>query len=302
MKKRLKLTLLALVCHSIPSLASASAPIPASLSTPTIKECTSDRCLTQFKRLKKFARYGNPEAGLFVARAYLTGDGLDQDVERSYRYFLKAMKKGSREAMFYLQDMTRQGIGTEQDIERADELLQFAIDKKYGPAMYLKAVTTLNLDGSANNNQDEITLLERAVEQNHKPSTYLLANMLEYGEGIEQDEYRAAQLYRKLAPNNYEDSYQRFHQLKNNHVASTNQVKAAKFAALPGDIEVIEVVGRKLSYDAKLDSVVLRIKKNPLFQGTASADSHIRGKTCKESSGACGIIPMEEVKEFLKIH
>jgi len=40
--------------------------------------CESNNCQKLFKKLKKYANWGNPEAQVLVGTAYLTGNGLEK--------------------------------------------------------------------------------------------------------------------------------------------------------------------------------------------------------------------------------
>ncbi|MFT4926635.1 MAG: TPR repeat protein [Phenylobacterium sp.] len=267
--------------------------IESASATPALddKQCISEHCQQQFKRLRKYARYGNPKAQLLVANAYLTGDGLASDLTMAVRYLNKARINGSIAAGYILADLYRQGVGVEQDTARADSLVNTAVKHNYGPALYAKARQTLNLESTENDK--EIKLLEIAALGHHKPSAYLLAQMYEYGEGVAQDSYQAAKYFNYLSRSGYKDSQQRFTALLKQSKASSKSASSPalyqQIASLQNDIEVIGITAKKLSFDKKLDITYTKIKQNENYQGIATG-SRIAGANCRKSSYRCGAV------------
>lgn len=298
LSKRLRLSVLSIsICFSLSAVALESSTQKESSTqeqaSTSNKKCKTEHCFKQFKRMRKYARYGNPEAQVIIANAYLTGDGLEQDLERGVKYFNKAMKNGSVSATYILSDLYRQGIGVEKNLERADQLLKKAVGQGYGPALYVTALSVI--DFTHTDNHDAVQLLQIAASRNHKPSKYLLAQMVEYGEGAAQDTYEAAKLFSQLAFSRYKDSQQRFDALLAQ--TETNSTLKTQLAALQSDMEVIEITSKRLSFDTTVDNIFARIKTNNDYQGNSIG--HIKGYGCGQSSSACGWMVDEDAKRFL---
>ena len=247
------------------------------------KVCSNTECEQQFKKLKKYARYGNPEAQYMVAAAYLTGDGLEKDPERGVKYLKKAKLAGSAKATWMLSNLYREGVGVEQDSERAAELLEKAVAMKFGPAQFQLAVQ--RLDFTRQDNAAGLMLLQASVESQYKPAMYLMAKMYQTGTQVDTDLFAAAKLYSKLTTAGYRDSQSRLDTIV--MAAEAWPELQAKLATLHLNAEVIKVEGEAFTFASALDDAVERISQNQVYNGTNSAYSRIKGRVCHRSKTFC---------------
>jgi len=245
-------------------------------------KCNSETCRAKFKKIIKFARYGNPTAQMLVATAYLTGDGLEQNFKLSAKWLRKAVRHGSVKAIWMLSNLYKDGIGVEQSTTKAENLLSRAVKKEYGPALFQKAMQTFRLENA--NNDSEIELLKRAKIANFKPAIYLLAKMYETGSAIEQDYYKSALLYKELEFSNYKDSQKRLNLVKETAKKASPSIYE-KITALDDGTEVITINHQRFDYDMHLNYVINSFRDERSIYDGRGGMSHIQGRACGYTSG-----------------
>jgi len=258
-------------------------------SVLTSELCSTSECKKHYRQLKQFAKYGSTEAQNVVAVAYLTGNGLEKNTRLAIRNLRKAKSSGSARAAWTLSYLYKNGIGVEHNDLQANNLLQYAIDKNFGPAMFQKATELLDI-----NKKDNDQAVDLLIKSSTKPAKYLLAQMYEYGEGIEQNVNEAARLYKELEFADYKDSKLRLSAL----------VKQAKIdhknSLVDPNIEVITVSGMKWDINKTLSTLVENLEISGLYDGKSM--SKIRGKGCINSSSSCSVVTdKDEVQRFLGV-
>lgn len=306
-KKQLITLFLLVICTVTPAVSSTGNTV---LSRQTIKLdellvdsfsvaenniCADETCLNIFKKLKKYANYGNPEAQVLVATAYLTGNGLEQNNELAVRNLRKAVNSGSDRARWMMAYLFKHGIGIEQSLSQASRLLDKAVANHYPPALFQKALEILDFDGK--DNEKAIELLTTAADKKHKTAMYILAKMSAYGIGRSIDKVQAVKLFKKLAFSGYRDSRGHFDMLIDE--AKKQPLVTAEMQGLIADSEVITVYGRKWEIRRSLSDKLARISRSNVYDGN-SYGSHLRGRTCKNSSSKCLSYAGEELDGFLQ--
>jgi hypothetical protein len=256
--------------------------------------CESDNCQKLFKKFKKFANWGNPEAQVLVGTAYLTGNGLEKNDELAVRNLRKAVSSGSNRARWMMSYLYKHGVGIDKDLYQSERLLDKAAKYKYPPALFQKAAEIINFDSI--NNEDGVAMLEIAAKKKHKASMYLLAKMYQHGKGVSLDLFKSAKLYKKLAFFSYRDSHQQLKSVLQE--GKKDQKNSAKILSLASDIERIEVIGHKWNMELALEYKVERMSKSNIYDGN-SFGSHLRGRTCLNSSSKCISIGGEDVDGFM---
>lgn len=256
--------------------------------------CESNNCQKLFKKLKKYANWGNPEAQVLVGTAYLTGNGLEKNDKLAVRNLRKAVLSGSNRARWMMSYLYKQGIGIEKDLEKSERLLNQAAKYKYPPALFQKATEIINFD--AVNNEKGVAMLEIAAKKNHKASRYLLAKMYQHGKGTSVDIFESAKLYKKLAFFGYRDSHKQLKSVLSE--AKKDQKNSKEMLSMASDIERIQVIGEKWDMELALEYKVEKMSKNSIYDGK-SFGSHLRGRTCLNSSSKCISIGGEDVDGFM---
>jgi uncharacterized protein len=241
------------------------------------KMCEGDSCQVQMRKLKKHARYGNPEALVLLASAYLNGDGVEKDPVKAYKKLKRAAGERSGKAMFMLSAMKRDGIGTDKDMRKSNLWLEKAVAVKYPPAMYQKALQTLDFNKA--DNSAELALLLEAEEKDNKAATYLMSVLRETGTLVEKDEVKAAEGFRNLSFWGYKDSSARLQAIADRWAEAevTDNEGAERIAQLADGIEMA------------LDATITRITSGDMqiYDGR-STGSHIPGGCTRKRN--CSII------------
>lgn len=270
-------------------------------STPEFSVLTQERCLTSncktsFKKLKRFAKFGSTEAQVVIATAYLTGNGLEKNLKKAVVNLKKAKRAGSARAAWTLSYLYMEGIGVSKNVEQANELLQYAIDKNFGPALFQKAIETLNL--TKMDNDESIALLKRAISTSNKDAIYLLAQMYEFGEGVEKNNEQAVLLYSQLKFSGYKDSEIRLRGLIDEHIVDS-KLSSIDQKSEP-NTEIITVSGTKWDLQKTLTTLVEHIDSTGLYDGKGIG--HLRGRGCMNSSSACASIKSKkEIGQLLGV-
>lgn len=290
----LKIITLTTLFISLSSIASQSTTPEFSVLTEEL--CVSEECHKSYQQLKRFAKYGSKEAQIVVATAYLTGNGLEKNPKLAVRNLKKAKAAGSARAAWTLSYLYNNGIGVEQNTEQARELLQYAIDKNFGPALFQKAMEYLDLNKQ--DNIKSIALLKRAINASDKSAKYLLAQMYEYGEGIEQDLIMAAKLYQELQFSSYKDSQDRLQEVIEK--AKKDASSSFPFSELDPNIEVLTISGVTWDIQKTLSTLVENLEVTGLYDGRGIGK--IRGKGCVNSSSPCESIKGKEgIQDFFRV-
>jgi hypothetical protein len=264
------------------------------ISANSESSCTNDNCLKLIKKMKKYANWGSHEAQVLVATAYLTGNGMEKNEKLAVRHLRKAILSGSNRARWMMSYLFKEGIGIDKDLNQSERLLNKAAQYNYPPALFQKAVETINFEET--NNEGGLSMLMAAANKQHKVSMYLLAKMYQHGKGVSANNFEAAKLYKKLSYYNYRDSSQQLRFVLSG--VKKNKERAPEMLALISDIEVIEVIGERWSIEVALEYKLNKIMKEGIYDGN-SYGSHLRGRTCLNSSSKCILIEGEDIAAFM---
>ena len=257
-------------------LAGASLPANALSQVDEDKVCADDSCKRQFKKLFKYARYGNPEALFLVGTALLTGDGMDQDVDRGVHYLKKAVLGGSARAAWHLAQTYRDGRWLDRDPVEANHYLQRAAKQGFGPALFTLATSQLDFQASRDSqgNAKALALLENAIDNRYPQAMYLMAKMHQTNTLVEQDLFRAADLFNRLTQIGYRDSRERLDQVL--AIGEQQPQLQARLDTLNTDIEVITVTGEQWSVETALESLKLRFSQDQEYNGVPATGTLIK--------------------------
>lgn len=283
------------VIFSILLLVSAL-PLVGATSEPADSFCTSELCQTDFVKLEKMAWYGSGMAATIVATAYATGEGVPQDVNKARRHIKQAARWREPMGMHVMSNWLRAGFILEQDIDKADVWLERAIRAGYLPAAYDKAKLLLQ-QNNPQADQQAIALLQTAEQGFYLPARYLLAKLYVAGIGVESDLVQAAQLFKKLALQDYEDSRQHFSELlqvleavsQQDAIADPQLLSVVSELKTAGEIEVIRIYGQQFNTESELSNVRQQLAASGLYQPGANTSSRIPGNLCGRGTGLCSV-------------
>ncbi|RUO38550.1 hypothetical protein CWE13_02590 [Aliidiomarina shirensis] len=169
------------------------------------KLCADGSCDPHIIMLHRLSRWGYQDAKSILAVMYVSGDGVEQDIEHGVYLMQSAAKHDGAMALFSLSKWHREGLNVEKDTAKADELLDRAVELEYPPAQYQKA---LYLFASEDEQLigDATELLENAARKGSSPAMYLLARLKLMGEWVEYDLEGASNLLARLSREGHEDA------------------------------------------------------------------------------------------------
>ncbi|GHG61097.1 hypothetical protein GCM10010919_05190 [Alishewanella longhuensis] len=257
--------------------------------------CEAAQCQSDFAKLERFARYGSGEAATFVALAYATGEGVEQDLAKARRNIRQAARWREPMGMHQLAIWLRAGVVVPQDVAKADVWLDRAVAAGYTPAMYDKARLLLaqndvELDAIA------VALLEQAVTKHYLPATYLLAQLYVSGIGVDSDLARAAELYKAAALRDYEDARAQANgilamltELETEEPALQQAIQSTLMSLRElNDIEVIQVHGRQFNPGNALSNIVTSLAQSGRYY-LGNTGSRIPGNLCGRGTAMCTV-------------
>lgn len=249
--------------------------------------CTDTDCSKELRRLIRLARGGSGDAAAFVAMAYATGDGLEQNHEQALRYLRMGVRQRNAMAVYLMSDWLRNGFVAEQDVAEADRLLQQAVELKYAPAQYARALQLLQQE-QAESLQPAIALLEQASAQRLASAMLLLGQLKQHGVGMELDLPAAAELYKRLVLSGQTSARQYLNQVTEQLAQDEQHQTLVADLREVENIEVIRVSGQQLQASNMLEGLVRRLSQSPQFD-SRSVGSRIRGLSCEQTGSNCAI-------------
>lgn len=165
------------------------------------------------KYFRKAVDLGNDDAMIALARAYAEGDGLEKDETEAAYWQRKAADNyqhdvdgGSVMAMLRLADAYRDGVGRPADKRLATELYSKVAEWKRKKAdagspaaMYSLGLDLLSGRCGVTDAKQGLALVHKAADLGMPAAMYTLGVKYEKPEGVEKDEQKAIEWYRKAA-------------------------------------------------------------------------------------------------------
>jgi len=257
----------------------------ASRNAEANKICTDTDCSRELRRLIRLARDGSGDAAAFVAMAYATGDGLEQNTREAVRYLRMGVRQRNAMAVFLMSDWLRNGFMVEQDLAEADRLLDQAVQLNHSPAQYAKALQLLQTEDPAYL-PEAIKLLELSAEKKLSTSMLLLAQLKQHGVGIEQDLPGAAELYKRLVLSGQHNAKPYLQEVTTLLANDSQHALLVKDLREVENIEVIRVSGQQMQVNNMLEGLVNRLNASGQFD-SRSVGSRIRGVSCEQTGSNC---------------
>ena len=157
---------------------------------------TNDRALHY---LQKSAQLGFAKAQAKLARAYMLGDGVEQDFNLAYELALVAAQQKNADAISAIGTMHYLGWGRRQDhleafkhFSAAAELGDVDAKERVGHMLY-------EGEGVAPDKEKAVPLIFEAASAGNELAVFKAAKLYFFGDGVEQDFVKAAHYYRQLA-------------------------------------------------------------------------------------------------------
>lgn len=227
--------------------------------------CADGSCRPHIMMLHRHARYADFTSMSILGMIYVTGDGVEQDIDRGVGFMKQAARGGNPMANFTLSTWYRHGKFVEQDSALADRYLQHGVDHQYAPAQYQKALQ-LYMEETDESIAAANQLLEAAASRGSAPAMFLLARLKLNGQLFDYDLEGATRLLRRLSVNGHTEARALSRQL----VAELQQQARAEEQAR--NAEQLEIAQQL--QDA-LDIERISVVGTPLFGRTESAIANV---------------------------
>jgi len=93
--------------------------------------CTGSDCNKELRRSIRLARSNSGDTTAFLAMAYATGNGVEQNTAQAIRYLRLGMQQRNPKAIYLMSDWLRNGFIVEQDVNEAARLRKLATQLNY---------------------------------------------------------------------------------------------------------------------------------------------------------------------------
>lgn len=162
----------------------------------------------KIKFFRMAAEQGSVDAQINMAVYYITGEGVETDIEKATYWFMKAAEQGDAQAQHNLALNYENGEGIEKDFIKAFKWMRKAAEQRYPPSLYSLARMYENGIGCKKDRVKAEELYKIAFDALNKCSAkeledkYLycfLAEMYYDGKGVAKDLTKAFELYSKAA-------------------------------------------------------------------------------------------------------
>ncbi|MCH8502026.1 MAG: sel1 repeat family protein [Aliidiomarina sp.] len=263
--------------------------------------CADGSCRPHIMMLHRQARYADFTSMSILAMIYVTGDGVEQDIDRGIGFMKQAARGGNPMANFTLSTWYRHGKFVEQDTALADRYLQHGVDHQYAPAQYQKALQ-LYMEETEASTATANQLLEAAASRGSAPAMFLLARLKLNGQLFDYDLEGATRLLRRLSVNGHTEARALSRQLiadlqqqaradeqtRNDELANTD-LEIAKQLQEALDIERISVVGTPLFGRTESAIANVTFQRDALFE--RGSMFRIRSQQCDFGTNCASVRP-----------
>lgn len=159
-----------------------------------------DRMTEIAATLDKASDFGSIDAKTMLGLMYSNGHGVAKDLEKAFKLFEYAASSGNAEALYYEGECHFFGKGTAVNYDKAASCFEQALQREqWRAADQLGVIYRKGLIGGMPNYQAALKYFHAASEKNIASATFNLGVMYMNGEGIERDQMRGAQMFKKAA-------------------------------------------------------------------------------------------------------
>lgn len=182
--------------HRFPSL--CSSPVFAILclaGAAALRPCAALPTNPSIPQLEAAAEKGFVPQEIELAAAYLTGQGVRQDVKQAAYWYEKAAKSGDPEAENQIGFLYQTGQGVHSDPVRAFHYYELAAAAGYVRAKVNLGVLYVWGIGTAKNEALAAELFEQAAARGNPSAAGYLGDLYFFGKGVKQDKAEAERWY-----------------------------------------------------------------------------------------------------------
>ncbi len=150
--------------------------------------------------LQRAAAQGEPRACFLLSQRYDSGDGVPQNIAKSFEWMHRSAACGGSEAAFQLGLHYESGEGLKQDLPRAAAYYKQAAEAGYEEAWLRWGSSLVEGKGTARNAAEGVQWYKKAFYKRDPESALLLAECYEKGMGVKQNDKLAAELRELVEP------------------------------------------------------------------------------------------------------
>jgi TPR repeat protein len=191
------------------------------------------------RSFEELATGGNAEAQMLLGRMYVTGEGVEADLEKGFYWLRSAALQDSEEALLRVASMLSEGRGISRDRNAAHMWLSHGANLRIPEAFSAKAILYLKEE----NYRSSFEWFRRGVDENDEASFVGLGFCYWFGFGVSPNEVMAfswftvvyqitgyksyeillSQLSSQLMPSQIETAKQRAHAWLQSHAVSAKK-------------------------------------------------------------------------------
>jgi len=202
------------------------------------------------KALTALAVKGDARAQAQLGFMYVTGKGVERDLNEAAKWFRKAAEQGHTKAQYNLGMMYVRGEGVERDFNEAAKWFTKAAEQGDAMAPYNLGLMYDKGDGVEKDYKEAAKWYRKAALQGHAKAQFNLGVRYEEGQGVEQDFKEAVKWYHKAADQGDTTAH--------NHL----QAEAKKGSELGTEIEKIRLAEEKTRL-AEERATIEKLRKLP---------------------------------------
>ena len=171
-----------------------------------------------------------------LAYMYENGFGTEKNLTNAFNYYLQSAEKGNTKSQIKVATMFDEGIGTKKSLARA--MVWYRVCAEREEVYALRRLGDIYLEGNIveENLSEAAYWYEKAVKQNDTPSMACLAYILSCNKSVKPDYERAMQLLQiPLANNDPMAQFAYAQMLENGNGVEQNTTLAMKYYTMSGE-------------------------------------------------------------------
>jgi len=259
--------------------------------------CSTDDCKSYFKKFKKLARQGSPNAQSIIASMYSSGYGVEADSEKAVKWIKKAARAGDKQARYSLALINLLDKSEPSTVKKGIETLKMFADKGNSEASYRLAEIYLTGDLIEKDIYTAEKWLSKGANIGHSNSQYSLGLLYESGLLGKKDVDKAISFYRKASAK-HSLAHERLSQLEPNAINNIDNKNNINF----DNIERIEVSAPEL--EDVLNFAFKQINAQRLYTTNVQTGSRIKGRSCINmlSVNCASMTNRQDIEYFMMAH
>jgi hypothetical protein len=265
--------------------------------SPVFSSCSTDDCKLQFKKFKKLARQGSPNAQSIIASMYSSGYGVEEDSEKAVKWIKKAARAGDVQARYSVALINLLDKDEPAAITKGIKVLKLLADKGISKASYRLAEIYLTGELIEKDIHTAEKWLSKGADIGHSNSQYSLGLLYESGLLGKKDVDKAIIFYKK-ASTKHSLAYERLSQLEPNAINNIDNKNNINF----DNIERIEVNAPEL--EDILNFAFEKINAQSLYTTNVQTGSRIKGRSCTKilSVNCASMTNRQDIEYFMMAH